>query len=446
MQNASCLTLVLLSAALCTPQLAEAACPAKAGKAQVFVKAKTAVRKGPGLNYQVSSFLESGRCLPLSEVSMDKRWVLVSADETFGWVPMGRLTEGSQAGAQQQAPQTAAVGSGQMRGEVRVVKQTILLAAPSKSASPKRVLPADLMVVPITTTPNGDWVEVRDERGQTGWVLTRELRGDALADLPIHEAMTGLDPDPLPGDTGIVRVRPGRSGVGVALTAAVFAGALAPTQSFDSDAISGRRRYDIAALAPSTAIELEMMDLGPLSARLGYGISFLTGISADGDLAAGGNQHDFRFKAGLPLNVGPAVIAPEVGYQLAIFDFDSVLQDQPLNVTFLSNTAHLATAGARFRWFAQRNLLIEADVGGAFGTTSLSPRPLGDGGFTLGAYGSVGAQYFFGEIVGLTVRYMADWRQAKFTGGGQLDPGITEGTVSGLSHGLMAGLSFLLAG
>jgi len=374
LQNASCLTLVLLSAALCTPQLAEAACPAKAGKAQVFVKAKTAVRKGPGLNYQVSSFLESGRCLPLSEVSMDKRWVLVSADETFGWVPMGRLTEGSQAGAQQQAPQTAAVGSGQMRGEVRVVKQTILLADPSKSASPKRVLPADLMVVPITTTPNGDWVEVRDERGQTGWVLTRELRGDALADLPIHEAMTGLDPDPLPGDTGIVRVRPGRSGVGVALTAAVFAGALAPTQSFDSDAISGRRRYDIAALAPSTAIELEMMDLGPLSARLGYGISFLTGISADGDLAAGGNQHDFRFKAGLPLNVGPAVIAPEVGYQLAIFDFDSVLQDQPLNVTFLSNTAHRRPAAAEIGTWCRKHRPHPPRSAGSVARTSENAR------------------------------------------------------------------------
>lgn len=437
---------VVLATAIALPNLALADCPALSGKPQVFVKAKTPVRKGPGLNYQVSSFLEKGRCLPFSEVSMDKRWVLIAADETYGWVPMGRLAEVSQAGAQTIAPKTAAVGSGQTRGEARVIKQTILLAGPNKEAGPKRVLPLDLMVVPLTTTPDGDWIEVRDERGQTGWVLARELRGDALADLPIHESMADQAPTPVPFDSGIVRSRPGRSGVGVALTAAVFAGALAPTQSLDSDGATGRRRYDVAALAPSTTVELEMMDLGPLTARVAYSIAFLTGIKADGDLAAGGNQHDLRIRAGLPINVGPAVLTPEVGYQLALFDFDSVLSDQPFNVTFLSTTSHLATAGLRLRWFLDRSLQLEADAGGSFGTTSLSPRPLSDGGFTVGAYGTVGAQYFMGDIIGLTMRYILDWRKADYTGGGQLDPTITQGTVSGLSHGLMVGLSFLLAG
>lgn len=421
-------------------------CPAMDGAPRVFVKAKTPIRKGPGLNYQVSSFLEQGVCLAFSEVSMDKRWVLVTADEVFGWVPMGRLDPVSQAGAKSGAPTKSAVGSGQLRAKARVAEQCLLLTEPDDKSAPKRVLPVDVMVVPLSTTPDGQWAQIRDERGQTGWVLTKVLRGDALADLPINEAMKDRPIAPPVSGGQIVQMRPGRSGVGVALTAAVFAGALVPTHSLDSDGINARRRYDVTAVSPSTGIELEMMDLGPLSARIGYTTTFITGVEADGGLAAGGNQHDLVVRTGLPIEVGPAVVTPEIGYRFAMFDFDSVLADQPLNVTFLSTTAHVGTLGARFRWFLDRSFMIEADGGAAIGTTSLSPRPLESGGTTFGAYGSLGAQVFFGDIMGLTMRYIVDWRRASYTGGGQLDPTITEGTVTDLSHGLMAGLSFLLAG
>lgn len=441
-------SIFLLAFALTTSASAAhaARCKPKDGKPRVFVKAKTPIRKGPGLNYQVSSFLESGVCLPYSEVSMDKRWVLVDANETFGWVPMGRLDPDSQAGAKAEAPKEASVGSGQTRAEVRVVEQTLLLSEPAAEAAPKRIVPADLMVVPLSATPDGQWAEVRDERGQVGWVLTKTLRGDALADLPINEAMRDRPVTTAPAPGQVVYIRPGRSGVGVALTAAVYAGAFVPSHRFDSDGLSGRRRYDVTAFAPSTGLELEMMDLGPLSARIAYATTFITGVEAEGDLAAGGNQHDLRVRAGWPIDVGPAKLTPELGYHFSMFDFDSVLSDQPLNVTFLSTTAHVATAGARFTWYVDESFMLEADGGGAVGRTSLSPRPLERGGTTLGAYGAVGAQVFFGEIIGLGARYILDWRQASYTGGGQLDPTITEGTITDLTHGLMVGLSFLLAG
>lgn len=377
---------------------------------------------------------------------MDKRWVLVTADEVFGWVPMGRLGPDSQAVAYGVSVQSGAVGSGQSRGEARVIKQTILLSAPHKSASPKRIMPVDLMVVPLTTTPDGDWVEVRDERGQTGWVLVRELRGDALAKLPVHEEMADWTPPPSDAPAGTIYIRPGRSGVGVALTAAVYGGAMVPLHSFDSDGVSGRRRYDVTAVAPSTSIELEMMDLGPLSARLGFSSAFITGVEAEGGLAAGGNQYDVTVRLGVPLSVGPGTLTPELGYRMGLFDFDAVLPDQPLNVTFLSTTAHVATLGARYRWFLNRTFVIEGDVGLSGGKTSLSPRRLDNGGTTVGAYGSLGAQYFLGDIMGITTRYLLDWREADYSGGGQLDPTITQGTITDLSHGLMVGLSFLLAG
>lgn len=420
-------------------------CPVKDGKPQVFVKAKTPIRRGPGLNYQVSSFLERGRCMPFSEVSMDKRWVLVDVGEVFGWVPLGRLSSDSQGKAAEVAPPDASIGSGQRRGQARVVEQTLLLDAPDPNAAPRRVLPVDLMVVPLAATKDGNWAQVRDERGQTGWVLVSVLRGDALADLPVDELTPSAPVTAAPGPT-IIRVRPGRSGIGVAVTAAVYTGAAVPIMSLDTDAPNARRRYDVSALAPATGIELEFDDLGPTSLRLGYQISFLTGIEADGELAAGGNTHDLYLQAGLPIELGPVTLVPEVGYRFMQFDFDSVLSDQPLNVTFLSTTTHVAIAGARATYFPVKEWMLEADGGALLGHTVEGPRNLGDGGFTLGGYGRVGVQTFLNDIMGVGLRYQVDYRRASYSGDSQLDPGITEGTLSGFSQGVWVGLSFLLAG
>jgi SH3-like domain-containing protein len=422
---------------------------------KVFVKAKTPLRKGPGLNYQVSSFLERGECLKFSEVSLDKQWVLIDAGETLGWVPMGRLEPESQALARAGAPAAGAVGSSQSRGMARVIKQTILLAGPQKKAEPMRVLPVDIMVVPIATTADGEWIQVRDERGQVGWVLASEVRGDALADLPVDQEVSAQVAAELeaPLPPRLVHTRPGRSGAGVAVTAAVFGGALVPTHSLDTDAPAGRRRYDLTAVSPSTGVELEFMDLGPLSGRLAYTTSFIFGVDAGVGASAGGNQHDLYARAGLPVPLGPVTVTPELGYHFGMFDFDSVLADAPRNVTLLSTTTHAGTLGARATWFVTPYFMLEADVGGMVGGTSAGPRKLGaSGGLAAGGYGAVGGQYFFGDFVGLMFRYSANihrasWSQAdELEPATRLDPAITEGSLTDITHGLMAGLSFLLAG
>src|SRR5687768_9785411 len=48
---------------------------AKCKETEVLVKARTPVRRGPGLNYPVGAFLETSRCLAFAERSMDERWV-----------------------------------------------------------------------------------------------------------------------------------------------------------------------------------------------------------------------------------------------------------------------------------------------------------------------------------------------------------------------------------
>lgn len=421
------------------------------GKPKVFVKAKTPLRKGPGLNYQVSSFLERGECLKYSEVSLDKQWVLINSGETLGWVPMGRLAPESQALARSGAPVEAAVGSTQTRGMARVIKQTILLAGPQKKAEPMRVMPVDMMVVPLATTADGEWVQVRDERGQVGWVLASEVRGDALADLPVDQEVSAQVAEELeaPLPARLVHSRPGRNSAGVAVTAAVFGGALVPTHSLNTDAPNGRRRYDVTSMSPSVGMELEFMDLGPFSARLAYNTTFIFGVDGGVGTPLGGNQHDLYARGGLPVKLGPVTLTPELGYHFAMFDFDSVLVDQPVNVTLLSTTSHIGTLGARVTWFVTPAFMLEADGGGMMGQTSTSPRDVGgDGGLALGGYGAVGGQVFFGDFVGLMFRYSVNIHRASFSGTTDraLDAAITEGSVTDLTHGLMAGLSFLLAG
>ena len=177
-------------------------------------------------------------------------------------------------------------------------------------------------------------------------------------------------------------------------------------------------------------------------AALGAGLE----TQADGDLGAGGNTHDLYVQAGLPLELGPVSLVPELGYRFMQFDFDSVLSDQPANVTFLSTTTHLATMGARATYFPVQTWMLELDGGALLGHTAEGPRQLGDGGFTVGGYGRLGAQVFLNDVMGLSLRYQVDYRRASYSGASQLDPAITEGTLSGFTQGLYLGLSFLLAG
>ncbi len=460
------LAIALLSAGLCLgvgvqdveAKGAAPKCKASKGKPRAFVRPKTPLRRGPGLNYPVSSFLEKGGCLAFSQMSADEQWVLVEKGTTVGWVPVSRLSRASAEKVKSGDTPKAepSIGSGQTRGKATVQRQAMLLAEPDSQSPPKRVLPKNLEVLPLSVTESGRWVEVRDDRGQTGWVLMTNLEGTDLATLPVSQ--TGFDKDVVGVGTSTqsggtmfggtsVGTRPGRRGVGVALTAAVFAGALQPIHSLDSNANGGRRRYTLSALAPAVGIDVEVTDLGPLAVRMGYTFAFLNGVAPENvNQGATGQQHDINLRLGLPLAAGPMLITPELGYSMAIFEFSAALPDNPGIPTIVSNTGHLATVGTRFQVFVSDSVMLEADGGLLVGATQERPRDLGANGISLGGQGSVGLQYFMSDLMGLTVRYGGSYRTTSYDGASNLDSSLTQAKTTDASHGLLLGLSFLLAG
>lgn len=177
-----------------------AQCRQKGGQPQVFVKSKTAVRRGPGLNYPVASFLDQGRCMNLSEVSVDEAWVLIedTATKTFGWVSAGALDGESRdtLPVDKKSKKRGPIGDGQDRGYLFTKSATGLLSRPDASSEPRKILPKKTRLLALAISEDGRWVQVRDARGETGWVGVRGLRddGDTLASLPRMEGglETGL--------------------------------------------------------------------------------------------------------------------------------------------------------------------------------------------------------------------------------------------------------------
>ena len=482
----------VLTAGIAAPGGADAAPRCTEGKRpEVFVRPKTPVRRGPGLNYQVSRFLERGRCLSFSEVSMDQGWVLIEHSDGLGWVPMGRLSKRAQEKVRAKPrKQRSAVGSAQARVTTRVKRQSILLDRPDPEASPRRVLPRDVEVVPLAMTDDGRWVQVRDERGDVGWILMTRLRGDALSDLPVMtegfdrgvmpirdgEAVAdsasrsdseaqgrsdGGSKDPTPRgqghDSGVDGDRRSgrgaseliggavRAAEGIGLTGFVLAGAVVPVHQLDSNAQVGRRRYDLAAFSPALALQLELTDLGPFALRASYLFGLLLGVAPDDANAAGmGQQHQGSLRFGIPLDLGAVLLTPELGYSFGWFDFDSILPDDPRFFTVVSSQGHMGAAGARAHWRAARRVTIEGEAAFLMGATLEAPRDLGDNSLALGFEGGLSAHFLLDDTLGLVARYLVKLRRTRFSGGNELDPTLTEATLIDLSHGLVVGLSFIL--
>lgn len=182
-------------------------CSDSSGVLKVLVKGKTPIRRGPGLAYPVSSFLDEGKCMKASEVSTDGAWVLVqdSGSKTFGWVPVKQLDPESQAalGAKAEPPASGPVGSGQTRSYVKTSKATKLYVAPKKGAEVKKPLTEGAQLLALSLTQDGKWLEVRDDRTDTGWVRVGAVKAtpEVLAALPRSEGagiQTGMGADPAP--------------------------------------------------------------------------------------------------------------------------------------------------------------------------------------------------------------------------------------------------------
>lgn len=434
-------------AALSGPGVAHAKC---AKSKDVFVRAKTPVRKGPGLNYSVASFLEEGRCGGLEQVSLDGRWALLRFGSEFGWVFTERLSAKGQERARRTKASSAPIGSGVSRSFARVTTPSVLRERPQAGARPRRVLPEGTRLLPLKLTPDGLWAEVRDDRGDIGWIQREDLSGEAIDQLPLQrpdlsEAVTTRVKGP---DMSSVRAhrRMGAQANGVHLTTSVFAGLWVPMQRLDSDGVRGLRRYDLSAVAAGLGIELQLSDLGPITARGGFSYGAISGISSEDtpDQEAGGSTSALVLRAGWPLAIGTAVITPEVGYA-----FDSTTLDVALpgsaDATFVSSDTHMGLAGARLQVPLMPELLIEGDLALGIGGTSASPGTLGaSGGLAVGGRASVGAQLLFDAAFGLVVRYLVDGFTTSYSGTGTLDGTITEATLGELRQQLVLGASYSL--
>lgn len=185
---------------------------------KVLVKGKTPIRRGPGLAYPVSSFLDEGKCMKATEVSTDGAWVLVqdSSSKTFGWVPVKQLDPESQAalGTKAEPPATGPVGSGQTRSYIKTAKATKLYLAPKKGAEVKKPLTEGTQLLALTLTQDGKWVEVRDDRTDTGWVRVGAVKAtpEVLAALPRSDGaalQTGMgETKPEPPVVAATEVKP----------------------------------------------------------------------------------------------------------------------------------------------------------------------------------------------------------------------------------------------
>lgn len=431
------------------PGEARAACPT----GQVFVRAKTPVRQGPALNYEVSRFLERGRCAGLEQVSMDGRWTLLRLGDAFGWVTTDRLDAVGQERAAAAKATSAPIGSGTERAFSEVVERAVLFDRPQSGATPRRIFQAGARVLALRLTPDGAWVEVRDDRGDVGWVERERLAGGKLSELPevrpleAESAETLEAPLEVPEafSTARARRRMGAQDEGVHLTASALGAALFPMQRLDSDGVRGIRRYDLQALSAGAAVDLQLTDLGPITARMGGILGVLSGLAAnEGEGSSGGSLASLVLRAGLPLSLGTTVLTPEVGYAFDATDLD-VAPPGGREPTFVSSQVHAGLAGARLQVPVSEAILLEGDLAATLGVVSSRPGTLGaSGGLAFGAKASVGAQYLFDAAFGLVARYVAEGFTADFSGTGSLDPTITRATLGELRQALLFGASYAL--
>ena len=154
------------------PRAAAAQCTEGGGQLQVLVKAKTAIRRGPGLNYPVSAFVEDGRCMKSTDISVDGNWVMVEDPVTknIGWIPTKQLDPGSLELIQKERPAKGPVGSGQERGYVNAKAQTGLKAEPRENADAKRCSCDVCQCVVSSLLENSGSGTASMSRSETSWL------------------------------------------------------------------------------------------------------------------------------------------------------------------------------------------------------------------------------------------------------------------------------------
>jgi uncharacterized protein YgiM (DUF1202 family) len=459
---------LVTSAMICAPAVGLAEkCRSKSGRPMVWVKDKVSIRRGPGLNYPVSSFLTDGKCVVLSEVSTDKQWALIEDEgsKTFGWVNAKDLDSSSRDNLPQPKSR-GPIGSGQERGYISTKASASLLSRPEAQSEIRKVLPPGARLLAISMTEDGRWVEVRDDRGERGWVGARGIRddadtlstvpratsgfrsglddprrnGDADRDAPVRSSRRGdqrsarrSDPredqraDLIPEPTNDDRDdRRGRSSRRPALpdteermplqessqkkdltVSAVVLGLFAlPRHGFDSNGQAGIRRYAVRATSGGGHLEGIAQPLGAFRARLAYDFVLLTGLAPS--TAAGQTQ---------TLSVGGQEHAGQImlGYPI-----------------LLGSTVVVPEIGYSFALFAMQPMLPVVNAPVQFLSNHSHALTLGGTG-SIPFNDRVGMDVVLAAMVGTTVAYPENIGAAGLTLGFHAGAGIHIGIGGGAS-------------
>lgn len=468
---------------------AHAQCGEPGAQLQVFVKGKTTIRRGPGLNYPVSAFVEDGRCMKANDISVDGNWVMVEDPVTkgLGWVPTKQLDPASVELLSTTRPKKGAapVGSGQERGYLSTVRTVGLLSQPKRGAKEKRTLPSSARVLGLAVTDDRQWVQVRNERNETGWVMASDLEDttNTLSGLPVADNGLKTGSAPITTDSAQAPVEPAReaavarepeaheptgadtdtaappriarepadspralgpsAGEDVGFELQVMGMFALPQYGLESDGNSALRRYALRANGGGAYLELRAGPVGPMEARVTYGLVIIGGLAAAADPndVVGGQQHDARLMFGVPITLGPVRLVPEFGYSGQIFAMTPALKtrDEP---TFFSRHSHLGTLGLRATVDILGYVRLDVDGHGLFGVTSEYPFDLGQSGLTSGWRVGANALYAMSPDFGIVARWELRDTKAPFTGPAPLDATISTARLTHAEQQLSAGVMF----
>lgn len=462
---------------------AEAACK----KGQALIKQKTALRRGPGLNYPPNAMVEEGKCWKVLERSADDQWVMIEQKDTIGWVPASMLADDDRQEVLKDDKKkgTGPIGSGQERGFVVTRGAAALLIGPQVSSEAHRMLPAGSKLLALSMTVSGDFVEVRDERGQTGWVAARGLTDDGavLPSLPrLDEGLSGTGKTASSGKTANNAAGPGErretksdgppemrkndgsgrviprdeqtdlradtspaNGVPADITIELAALVALPSHALDSNGNAGYRRYTMNAFATGAHFEAKANALTPMRLKLAYDFTLLTGLEQAGapNKAVSGQQHEARLLLGYPIDADFVRFVPELGYAFHLFTMDPALPGST-DIQFVSNHTHSASLGANAIFAVTEDLSFELEAAGLLGTSIEFPIDLGGASLSLGARAGAGVGYQLGGGAGLVARYQFVLRSAPFSGASTTDPSITEAKIKHTENSFGLGLSFAL--
>jgi hypothetical protein len=468
---------LLLTLAYTHPALADC----KSG--HVSVK-KTALRRGPGLNYPVSTMIDEGRCWKVLERSTDELWVMIEgAKDTIGWVPASMVDEESRPELDKtDKKKTGPVGSGQERGFVVARTASTLLAEPDVNADSRRVLPSGARLLALALSKDGTFVQVRDDRGETGWVSSRGLIDDGAV-LPSLPRMDGgisgkttakeerqkkrrenrerdreEDPAEEPAiaassnndrvlprdeDPAFAGANPSlKKSEPIGLQLEVGAMGVLPNMKLDSNGMAAYRRYAFNAFATGAHVEAKIDATDPIRVRLAYNFVLLTGLAVkDDNKTVSGQLHDGRLLIGYPVQSDSIRFVPELGYNMTLFAMQPALPGLT-TIQFVSDTLHAFSAGGTLGIAITDGINVELDFAGLIGTTVETPLDLGVAKISLGARGGLGLGFQIGGGAGIMVRYQANFRTAPFQGSSTNDPTITQAQVYHFENMFGIGLTF----